>query len=220
VPRSKDGRWTRVCEVCGEEFQALRTNQRTCPLPKPCRARLPHNTGGSRAKADLAPRICQNPECGIEFIPVRENQIAHVHACLLKCPSYIEAQREHDRMPARRKRQNELRRSRAGDPKVKAANRRQNLARHGITPEEYDVKLASQDGRCAICGNPPNPQGIRAASCLHLDHDHATGVHRDLLCVNCNQGLGRFKDDPDLLRAAADYIGRHRVITSEVQAAT
>jgi hypothetical protein len=103
---------------------------------------------------------------------------------------------------------------------VKAANRRQNLARHGITPEEYDVKLASQDGRCAICGNPPNPQGIRAASCLHLDHDHATGVHRDLLCVNCNQGLGRFKDDPDLLRAAADYIGRHRVITSEVQAAT
>lgn len=110
MPRSKDGRWTRNCEVCGEPFHQLRKNQRTCPLPKPCRARLPHNTGGSRAKAGLAPRACQNPGCAQMFVPVRENQIACSRTCLLACPSYIESQHRSDNRPERRRRQNQRRR--------------------------------------------------------------------------------------------------------------
>lgn len=53
---------------------------------------------------------------------------------------------------------------------------------------------------CAICGR---------ADPSHWDHDHQTGVWRELLCRGCNIGLGHFGDDPARLRAAADYLERH-----------
>jgi hypothetical protein len=72
--------------------------------------------------------------------------------------------------------------------------------RYGITAAEADHMLRSQDGLCAIC---------RVAPAAHVDHDHATGAVRALLCFNCNGGLGQFKDDPGVLRAAADYVAFH-----------
>lgn len=72
--------------------------------------------------------------------------------------------------------------------------------RYGITAEEADAMLERQGGLCAIC---------RAAPAAHVDHDHATGKVRALLCFNCNGGLGQFKDDSTLLRAAADYVRFH-----------
>jgi Recombination endonuclease VII len=73
--------------------------------------------------------------------------------------------------------------------------------RYGITAEESDAMLEAQDGLCAIC---------RTAPAAHVDHDHDTGEIRELLCFNCNGGLGQFRDDPEVLRAAADYVERHR----------
>lgn len=87
---------------------------------------------------------------------------------------------------------------------------RTKLAKYGLTVDDYDRMLAEQGGVCKLCGQPPNPEGIRASSKLHADHDHESGVVRDLLCTTCNRGLGYFKDDPVLLRAAAEYIERHR----------
>jgi hypothetical protein len=58
-----------------------------------------------------------------------------------------------------------------------------------------------QGGLCAICGTAP---------AVHVDHDHATNELRQLLCFNCNGGLGQFKDDPAVLRAAARYVEAHR----------
>src|SRR3954469_19726330 len=72
--------------------------------------------------------------------------------------------------------------------------------RYGITAEDADVMLEEQGGLCATC---------RAAPAVHVDHDHATGRLRALSCFNCNGGLGQFKDDPALLRAAAEYVGFH-----------
>ena len=69
--------------------------------------------------------------------------------------------------------------------------------RYGITAEDADAMLEAQGGLCAIC---------RAAPAAHVDHDHVTGAVRALLCFNCNGGLGQFKDDPDLLHAAAYYV--------------
>lgn len=73
--------------------------------------------------------------------------------------------------------------------------------RYGITAEEADHLVEKQEGLCAVC---------RAAPAAHVDHDHATGAVRELLCFNCNGGLGQFKDDPAVLRGAADYVEHHR----------
>lgn len=72
--------------------------------------------------------------------------------------------------------------------------------RYGITAAEADHLLAGQGGFCAICKKAPAE---------HVDHDHVTGAVRALLCFNCNGGLGQFKDDPDVLRAAAEYVEFH-----------
>jgi hypothetical protein len=81
------------------------------------------------------------------------------------------------------------------------------LTRLGLTREAYDAMLAAQNGACAICGAASgNDRGYR----LHIDHDHETGKVRALLCHGCNTGIGGFSDNPELLRAAADYLDRHR----------
>lgn len=74
---------------------------------------------------------------------------------------------------------------------------------YGITLGQYNKMLADQSGVCAICN------GIcQAKKCLSVDHDHITGVIRGLLCHACNVGLGKFKDNPIILREAALYLER------------
>ncbi len=87
-------------------------------------------------------------------------------------------------------------------PERKAAMRADHLRRtFGITVEEYDRLLAEQGGGCAICGRRP-----RNDISLHVDHDHDTGRVRGLLCVCCNNGLGQFREDPELLTRAIAYL--------------
>ncbi|TFV77572.1 endonuclease [Blastococcus sp. CT_GayMR19] len=72
--------------------------------------------------------------------------------------------------------------------------------RYGISAAEADLMLEAQGGVCAIC---------RAVPAAHVDHDHATGEVRALLCFNCDGGLGQFRDDPFLLHVAAFYVEHH-----------
>jgi hypothetical protein len=60
----------------------------------------------------------------------------------------------------------------------------------------------AQNSVCAICGS--DRWGHKGPA---IDHDHITGSIRGILCSNCNQGLGRFHDDPARLLAAARYLG-------------
>lgn len=77
---------------------------------------------------------------------------------------------------------------------------------YGITPERYNEILASQGGLCAIClKSPADPRGFRP----HLDHDHATGQVRGILCGPCNKGLGMFGDELAVIRSALAYLEKH-----------
>lgn len=67
--------------------------------------------------------------------------------------------------------------------------------------------LAAQDGKCAVCGT--GKPGDRSES-WSIDHDHVTGAVRGLLCTSCNLGIGQLGDDPDRIRAALNYVERHR----------
>ena len=74
---------------------------------------------------------------------------------------------------------------------------------YGITQDGYDRMLTEQGGVCAICGTT-NPGG--RYGCLVVDHNHATGKVRGLLCDRCNKGAGFFNDDPELLDKAVAYL--------------
>lgn len=85
------------------------------------------------------------------------------------------------------------------------------IRRFGITVVEYEAMLAAQGGACAICGGPEP----RAGASLAVDHDHATGRVRALLCSPCNVTLGHMRESPARLRAAADYLEAHTVTTED-----
>jgi hypothetical protein len=69
----------------------------------------------------------------------------------------------------------------------------------------FDERLAQQGNVCAICGtDTPGGRGQ-----FHADHDHKTNQPRGVLCHNCNIALGNFKDNPEILRAAIDYLQRY-----------
>lgn len=84
-------------------------------------------------------------------------------------------------------------------------NLRRAAKRLGISVEDVEAALDRQGGVCAICGGGPTGNHGR----LVIDHNHATGRVRALLCGLCNQGLGHFRDRPDLLQRAAAYLRAH-----------
>ncbi len=87
------------------------------------------------------------------------------------------------------------------------------LRKVGTTDRAYKALLAGQAGGCAICGEP-----CRTGRSLAVDHDHSCcpgrtscgKCVRGLLCADCNNGLGRFRDDPALLARAIDYLAQSR----------
>lgn len=98
-----------------------------------------------------------------------------------------------------------------------AFNRKSNIAKFGISIEEYTVLLESQEGVCAICKNPEtviHPKTDRPQN-LTVDHNHATGEVRGLLCARCNKGIGLLREDPDILLSAISYLNRVEVIAGQ-----
>ena len=73
--------------------------------------------------------------------------------------------------------------------------------KYGITVEEYKALLLVQNYKCKICGGT-NDNGRE----LYVDHCHVTNKVRGLLCSNCNTALGKFQDNPYILKKAIEYL--------------
>lgn len=84
--------------------------------------------------------------------------------------------------------------------------RKSDLKRHyGITIEQYEELNTKQSGKCAICGSTDS-NNSRVSSRLFVDHCHATGAVRGLLCSSCNHAIGLLKDNTTLLANAIAYL--------------
>lgn len=84
---------------------------------------------------------------------------------------------------------------------------------YGMTVEDYDALLAQQDGKCAICLQPPSQKQPR----LFVDHNHATGENRGLLCSKCNFAVGLVDEDVENAQRMIAYLlhHNHRAESSE-----
>lgn len=71
--------------------------------------------------------------------------------------------------------------------------------KYKLTPEERAQMINDQGGCCEICG-------VFQGEKLEIDHNHATGRVRAMLCRNCNSGLGFFQDSYELLSIARSYL--------------
>lgn len=100
------------------------------------------------------------------------------------------------------------------NPEAKAASRARNreaelqreeirkATRKGLDPALVASYRSTHSGVCDICGKVPG--GRRPW--LYVDHDHASGAFRGLLCGHCNTGLGYFFDNVELMRNAITYL--------------
>lgn len=69
---------------------------------------------------------------------------------------------------------------------------------YGITEQQYLDMIEAQGGVCAICKRDmKRPQ---------IDHCHTTGKVRGVLCSACNGALGKFQDNPEILKVAIEYL--------------
>lgn len=85
--------------------------------------------------------------------------------------------------------------------KLKEIKRRTKLlSKYNLTLDEYNQMYFDQKGLCKLCLNPHFRRP------LNVDHCHATGKIRGLLCDKCNLALGLINDDIDLLDRMKEYL--------------
>ena len=96
---------------------------------------------------------------------------------------------------------------RRGDKRKNNANRKtllKKLKSVNMTVEVWDALVASQQGRCLICGRNP----IRGM--LFVDHCHETQTFRGAICAKCNTALGMIDDNEIILQRMIRYLWLHR----------
>lgn len=76
--------------------------------------------------------------------------------------------------------------------------KRNRLVKYGLNAVGFEKLLKAQQGKCAICAI--------FLAIPAVDHCHKTGAVRGLLCGKCNSGLGMFKDNPEIIQAAINYL--------------
>lgn len=70
--------------------------------------------------------------------------------------------------------------------------------------------IMEQEGFCALCG-----EGFTSNRLSHLDHNHSNNQIREVICMECNIGLGKFEESIEKLEKAIKYLKKHQQIWEE-----
>jgi hypothetical protein len=131
---------------------------------------------GSKRKSQCTPE---------EWAEIRRKDRERYHANPTRKAKMLAYGREYSKSPRGRAkdkaRYNERRKKLIAD----AARKR----KYGITPEQFDALWLVQNGNCAVCASSMEREGKGSKHC-HVDHDHASGRVRGLLCGRCNVAEG------------------------------
>ena len=76
--------------------------------------------------------------------------------------------------------------------------------KYGLSEQDVRDMQDKNKGCCAICGVSLITPDQSTSYCI--DHDHKTGEVRNLLCQECNKGLGNFRDDVEIMQSVINYI--------------
>lgn len=185
-----ENRRNRICDTCRE--LATQITEKLCSA---CQEVKPINEFG------YAPRVL-------------DGRASHCYACKAADNRKRRSENPEAAKTAKRKYRQRRNRLKEEDPETYRKQQREKaLAVRGLTQEQYDQKLLEQGGHCAFCDRTPEQElhGV-----LSIDHDHACCPNltppycgrcfRFLLCSAHNFMLGQAKDDPAVLRKAADML--------------
>jgi len=139
-------------------------------------------------------KICCNERRVLQYYSNREENIK-------KSCEWKKENREHANEWERENRKKDITLTRAKETSRKK----------GIKLDHYYSMIEEQNNKCAICNQEEtrkNRSGEKSNS-LSIDHNHKTGKIRQLLCWNCNVGIGKFKEDIELLQSAILYLKKH-----------
>lgn len=169
----------RLCNVCGTPI-SIRTRGDAVTCSTSCSVR--YSNAARAERATVARGLRTRPPCPVCGLPLAPERRRNAIYCSEACKRIAVAITYRARHPDA------------------------NLARFQMQPGDYDTLLSAQGGRCAICGaEEAGGKGGR----FNVDHDHATGAIRGLLCYGCNLGIGLLRDDPEVMRAAIRYFERN-----------
>ena len=115
----------------------------------------------------------------------RRHRARHLEKCLARHREYERARRKNN---------------------ADALARKDAARRVGISVEAYDAIVAESQSLCAICGNPETRKFRGKTKRLAIDHNHATGAVRGMLCHSCNTMIALSNESPGVLLRAAEYL--------------
>jgi recombination endonuclease VII len=159
--------------------------------------------------------ICNKPKAPGEFGPNKHSADGRDYRCQACNRGRAEARRAryralwadkdpHELFPDRKKVCTKCR----GEPKLIIEFARDRCAPDGL--QRWCRQCQVREGQLREFGVAPGPTDVCAICSgrhrLSVDHCHKTDEVRGYLCGYCNPALGSFKDDPKLLRRAADYL--------------
>jgi hypothetical protein len=80
------------------------------------------------------------------------------------------------------------------------------LAKYGLTLQDYEKMFEQQKGLCYTCHNPETKMSNGKVIKLSVDHNHTTGKVRKLLCYSCNLTIGKIQENIETLKNFIKYL--------------